>query len=249
MDLAFAVCRVTEGALVEDASPEALSDLPKLLECGGPGTPDSHELGPMDEAEAVVRDHLRLLLAPPSQRRRPLAGATNFVDVAAKRDRVAVDDARDDRRKLPRADRGHGFVDETQPLLGLSQPDEGVALLHDSDGSQVWVAEPLPNLGRLGCGRVGILELASGRVLQEHGDEEVSALGTVRLLRLEQPVAAREPAERRPELPSEQHAVAHPEGAADGGPDGARGQMSAVCPLEPVDVVLVQAEHVGRPRE
>ncbi len=115
--------------------------------------------------------------------------------------------------------------------------------------SQVWVAEPLPNLGRLGCGRVGVLELASGRVLQEHRDEEVSALGTVRLLRLEQPVAAREPAERRPELPSEQHAVAHPEGAADGGPDGARGQMSAVCPLEPVDVVLVQAEHVGRPRE
>jgi len=96
---------------------------------------------------------------------------------------------------------------------------------------------------------VGVLELAPRRVLQEHGDEEVSALGTVALVRLEQPVAAGEPAERRPELAPEQHAVTHPEGAANGGPDLARGQMSAVCPLEPGDVVRVQAKHVGGSRE
>jgi hypothetical protein len=54
----------------------------------------------MHEAEAVVSHHLGLSLAPTCQCLRPNAGVVQLVNAPTERDRVAIDDAGDDRGKL-----------------------------------------------------------------------------------------------------------------------------------------------------
>jgi len=88
----------------------------RVLPCAG----HRHDLGAMNQAQTIVGHHVGLLLAPARQRRGPLAGAAQLVRVATERDRVAVDDAGNDRRQLPRGDGHHGFVDQAQAICRSS---------------------------------------------------------------------------------------------------------------------------------
>ena len=214
MDLALPVRSMPESPLVQYSLRELLGDPPRFLERVTPGAGERHDLGPMHEAEALVRDHVRLLLAPARQRLRPLARAPKLVHVTAERDRVAVDDAGDNRRELTRRDGHHGLVHEPHAVLGPSLPDERVALLHQRERHEVLVAEPLADLRDLRGARVRRRRSRPGRVLEKRRDQEIAALDAVGILALEQPLAAREPSARRGRLTEEEEVVADPPRAA-----------------------------------
>jgi hypothetical protein len=74
MDLAPAVRRKAERPLVQDSLREARSNPSRLLERVGPRPAESHDLRPVDEAQAPVGDHVRLVLAPAREGRSPLSG-------------------------------------------------------------------------------------------------------------------------------------------------------------------------------
>ena len=59
-----------------------------------PGPLELHDLGPMNEATARERNHLRLLLTPAGERLGPLPCSAQLVRLVAALDRAAIDDAR-----------------------------------------------------------------------------------------------------------------------------------------------------------
>jgi hypothetical protein len=67
VDFALLVERPAAGELVEDAGREALGRASRLDQSLLPGALQLHDLGAMHETQAVVRDHLRLTLAPATQ--------------------------------------------------------------------------------------------------------------------------------------------------------------------------------------
>ena len=61
-----------------------------LFESVRPGTPQLHDLGPVDETAAGEGHDVRLLVAPPCQGCRPLAGPAHLVDLLASHDHAAI---------------------------------------------------------------------------------------------------------------------------------------------------------------
>jgi hypothetical protein len=98
MDLPLSIVGLAAGELVEDTPREPLGGSPRLLQGLRPRSAQLHDLCAVDQAEAVVGDHLGLALAPPRKRLGPLPGSAELVGVATEGDRVAVDDPGDDRR-------------------------------------------------------------------------------------------------------------------------------------------------------
>jgi hypothetical protein len=72
MDLPLPIVGLAAGELVENPPGEPLGRSPRLLQGLLPRAPELHDLGTMDEAEAVVGDHLGLALAPPGEGLGPL---------------------------------------------------------------------------------------------------------------------------------------------------------------------------------
>jgi hypothetical protein len=130
VDLPLPVGGVAESPLIQDSLGETLGDPTRFFQRVAPRTTQRHDLGAMHQAQALVRHHVGLLIAPPRQGGGPLAGAAQLVHVATERDRVAIDDAGDDRRQLPRGDGDHGLVHQPQALLLPTLFDQGVSLLH-----------------------------------------------------------------------------------------------------------------------
>ena len=97
MDLPLPVRGVAESPLVQDSLREPLGDTTRFFKRVLPRAAERHDLGPVHQAEALVRHHVRLLLAPARQRLRPLPRPPKLVHVTTERDRVAVDDAGDNR--------------------------------------------------------------------------------------------------------------------------------------------------------
>ena len=102
MNLRLPIRSMAESALVQDSLRELLGDAPCFLERVPPGAAERHDLGAMHEAEALVRDHVRLLLAPARQRLRPLAARA---EARTRRDRTRSCCSRRCRRQPVRAHR------------------------------------------------------------------------------------------------------------------------------------------------
>jgi hypothetical protein len=66
MDLTLAVVRRAEGELIEDTFGEPLGGSLGCVQRVGPAADQLHDFGTMDEAQTVVGDHFRLLVAPPA---------------------------------------------------------------------------------------------------------------------------------------------------------------------------------------
>ena len=247
LDFPLAVEGAPRAALVQHTSAEALTGLLHLFQSGLPGPLELHDLGAMHQADAGVRDHVGLAVTPLGQGIGPLAGAAHLVRVLTELDRVAVDDAGDDRRQLARCDGHHGLVHQPEALLRPTLPHQGVALPHPRDRDEVWIAVALADRGSLRqrCIRgAGV----TSRLGPEHdGYQEIAALDTVATLPVEQPVAAAEPSARTGGFPAHEQVVPDPPGAARGAGDLAGIQVGVMGTLEAADVVVVAAEHVRRP--
>ena len=203
----------------------------------------------MHEADALVRDHVRLLLAPACQRLRPFARAPKLVRVAAERDRVAVDDSGHHGRQLTCGDRHHRLVHQPQALLGPPLTHQGVALLHDRERDEVRVAKPLCELRDLSGSRVDSGELAFPRVLEEARDQEIAVRDAFPTIALEQPLPTSEPAARGCRLSESEEVEADPPRAARSARPVARVLVRVKRLLEHRAVLMVEAEHVCRARQ
>ncbi len=225
------------------------ADASRLLQRGLPRSLELHDLGAVHQADARVRDHVGLPLAPECQGSGPLSSAAQLVRALTDRDRVAVEDPRHDRRQLPRRDRDHALVDEPEALLGSPQLEKGVALVHHADRDQVAIAEALTDVGGLGSQGACRFEVTLREVAEHRCEEEVAALDALLTVALEQPLPASKPSTCRRPLASHQEIQADPPRAERGSRHLARVEVGVVSALEAAKVFVVTAEHVGRRRE
>ncbi len=194
-------------------------------------------------------DHVRLLLAPAGQRVGPLARPAELVRALAERDRVAVDEAGDDRCEAVRRGEQHRLVEQTQPLLGSPEADERVGLVLGGEGDEVVVAEPLADPHRLGGTVVSCLVVAARSVREHPRNQQIAALDVVAAGALQEPLGPREPPVGRRRLAVQHPVEAEPEGRSRSAPGVVPLDVGPVRPLQRTDVLLVVAEHVGRGRE
>ena len=171
MDLALAVERLSAGELVEYPLREALGGSSGLLHGVLPVASELHDLGAMDQAEAIVGHHLGLGVAPSRQGIGPFPRVAQFVCVPTKGDRVAVDDAGDDRRELAGGGGDEHLVDQPQTVSDPSLLDQGTALVVPREPQQVPIAEPLGDPGGLGRGVMGGLVVAGAHLLEPDRDQ------------------------------------------------------------------------------
>ncbi len=231
-------------ALVQHTVAEALTGSLHLFQGGLPGPLELHDLGAMDQADAGVSDHVGLAITPLGEGSRPLARAAHLVRVLTELDRVAVDDAGDDRRQLARRDGHHGLVHQPEALLRPTLPHQGVALPHPRHRDEVRVVVALADCGSL---RPRCVRRAGVTGLEPDRYQEIAVLDAVTTLPVEQAVAAAEPAVRTGALPAKEQVVPDPPGAARGAGDLAGIQMAVMGTLEAADVLVVATEHVRRP--
>jgi hypothetical protein len=93
----------------------------------------------------------------------------------------------------------HQRVRCSVPLLDPSEADQRVTLLVHREREQVLVPEPRGDRGRFGRRVVRRLRIAFDDMLEHRRDDEVPALDAVRVLGLEQPLRAPEPAAGGPD--------------------------------------------------
>ena len=189
--------------------------------------------------------HVRLLLAPARQHRRPLAGATQGIDLVAAFDNAAVDEAGDDRRELTGARGDHRLVEHAQALLDPAELRDRSPFDVQRDRGEVGVGEALRDLDRR-AGRRARRLVVAGLLLVEHGrDEQIALLRARGAVRIDETLGATEPAHRGPELAAEQQDHRRPEGAAGCAQPVAFLEIEVVRALEGGQEVPLAAEHEG----
>jgi hypothetical protein len=221
---------------------ETLAGPPGFFQCAGPRTLHLHDLGAMDEAPAGEADQLGLLLAPPCQRVRPLAGAAQLVGLLATLDRRAIEQAGDDRRELAGAHRHHDLVQELEPRLDPALLRQDATLIEHGERDQICVAEAFADLD--GCDGRGDGRLVIARLLLLHHGrhQQVATFDAVALLPLEEPMGAPEPSGRARRLAAYSAERANPERAAHGAPRLAGVEVHLMRTLEKAQVLVVAAE-------
>ena len=127
MDLALPVERRRRRVLVR-AAREAFGRAANLGERVLPRPASLHELGAVHQALAGEVDHVRLLVAPASQRRGPLRGPPQLVQLAAGVDHPAVHQAGHQRRgQLPGHHGDHRLVQQGEALGYPVRPDQRIS--------------------------------------------------------------------------------------------------------------------------
>jgi hypothetical protein len=152
---------------------------------------EPHHLGPVHPAHAGKGRH-RVRLAELACSVRPLAGAVEVGDVAARADRVAVDDQGRVRIELAAQGGDARLVEQRAALGELSLLDERIALPLDGADLEAAVAEPAPDVFRLLRLREGALDVVMVERLQPELEREVS-VGCGLRLGLEQALRSLEP--------------------------------------------------------
>ena len=184
----------------------------------------------MRQATARERDEVRLPVAPVGESGRPFLRAPELGRVPAGEDDAAVDDPRDDRGQLAGRDRHHRLVEQPEPVLAAAESDQDMSLLVRREGEQVCVAVLAADRRRLGSGRRGGFEVTARLLLEDDGQEEISALHPIDAALLEQPLRAAEPAARASDVSAPREADAQPECAAKGLQALAGGEVRAIAP-------------------
>jgi hypothetical protein len=130
-----------------------------------------HDLGTVHQAPSSVRHEIGLRLAPGAQCGRPFLGALHVEDLLADLDHTAVDDAGGDRRYLARGHGQHGFVEDGQPRMGISQADECPSLGLAGHDHEIGIRVLGADLGSLreGGTRAGVVALVVK--LEPDGDQ------------------------------------------------------------------------------
>jgi signal transduction histidine kinase len=165
----------------------------------------------MDAAAACERTQLRLPVAPPRQRRRPLLRAPQLVDLLAREDDAAVHDPGHGRRQLAGRDGEHGLVQERETVGNAAGVDEDGALGVKGERGQIRITELLADLdGRRRRGRRA-LEVACGLVLEHDRHQHVALLDALSTGGLHEALGPAEPCGCRPELTVEGVVHADPE--------------------------------------
>jgi len=159
-----------------------------------PVTGELHDLGPVHEAQPVVRHHLRLRIAPDRECVRPLANVTELERVVAEVDRVAVDDPADHRRQGPGAHDDQNLVDQPEALVDPTELDQRAALLVAGEPGQVRVLEAFADRRGLDRRRMTGFPVVATHFRKPGRDQQVAALDAVDAGILEQVPPDLEPA-------------------------------------------------------
>ena len=170
----------------------------------------------MDEALAAIGHEVRLRLAPPTQRRRPLRGPPDVERRLAHLDHRAVDDPGDDRRHLTGGHRHHHLV-ELADAVGLpAAKHERLPATQAGERGDVRILEPLAE-PRRGAGFVDRdSDITTEQLVQRLGDQEQTALRTVGAGVLEEPAGAGEPSAGRCLLAAQEQREREPQRVAGG---------------------------------
>src|SRR6059058_1216378 len=244
LNLALEVARLGRGCLVHGLFEPSACAL-RLLQRVRPGALEAHQLRTVNQAAAGERQKVRLPLAPVGQCSRPLPGAAELVDLLARQDHAAVDDAGDDRRERFGRDRHHRLVQQAEPLPNAAVSDEDVALDVNGERKQVGIGEALADFGCRG-GRGGCaLPVAFRLVLEDDRHQHVPLLDALNLLPLEQPLCPAEPAGGRPHLSPQRELRADPKRATHCTPCLPGFGIGLAGPLQEPHPFVLAAEHVG----
>ncbi len=212
-----------------------------------PGTGQLEHLAAAHEAGAGKGRGIGLLGAPPRERRRPLAGARQRVDLVAGLEHAAVHETGEEGRELARDDRDHRLVEQREARVDSSEPHQGAALDVPRGGGQLRVAET--DADRHGVARGGErrVDHAARQVELGSGKREIAVLDAVD--RLDQPAAAGDPSVRGAELAAQERAERQPESGARSARRFAGRGVGPVKPFERALELELAAGHVGRDSE
>ena len=164
-------------------------------------------------------------------------------------DRAAIDEARHDRRELPRGHGDHRLVEQSEALVRPAQNDQEVAHRLLGDRHQLRVAKALTDLGGLPRSLDGAIEIA--RRLLPHGDgqQQVAASGAVALGPLHLPLGAGQPTAGPADALSQHQVDAEPDGAPQGVVVIAAVEIAMVGALERLNLFVAVSEHAGGGRQ
>ena len=211
-----------------------------------PGSAQAQDLGPVDQALAGEGDQAGLAVAPGGQRLGPLAGPAQLRHLVADLDHPAVDGARDRGRELAGHGRHHGLVEHGQASGDLAPGHRGRPLEELAEGHQVGLAGLAPDPGRPGRRRLGGGVVPGPELLHGRREQQVTLLGAVRRLLLEQPPGPGQPASPLGQLAPVEQQEAQPEGAAGGPPVVALACVDLLGPLQGGHGLGDPAAQVGR---
>ena len=158
-----------------------------------PGAVHRHDLGAMHEALTSIRNEIRLRLAPMAQRGRPLLGPAQIERLLAGFDRTAVHDPRDHRRHLAGRHRNDHLVEQRQSRRSVAEVDQRLPTTKSTEGHEVGIAESLSDGKRFGEVALRADQVALGEARQARRDQQVTALGAVQLVLVDQLMGAGQP--------------------------------------------------------
>ncbi len=153
------------------------------------------------------------------------------------------------RRQLARRDREHGLVQEREAGFDLPLLQSNSALLVASAGDQIQVAAALTDCGGVGGGGIRGLEVTRSEVLLDHRQQQITLLGALARVALQQPLGTAKPAGRAALLAAHVQAKAEPERAADGASALVGVHMSVVGPFKGPEVFIIPTDQVCRQRK
>jgi len=199
----------------------------------------------MRAAFAAIRHGAWLRGAPVVERVGPLLRAAHVVQLDARVDDAAVDDAGDDRHQLAGSDGDHHLVEERQAVGCLSEANQRTAAALAREVHDIDVAEPFADVLDIGEGRHRAGEITAGDLLEGVRQQDVAALDAVVLILIEQPAGAANPAGRARQLAGSHQHERHPECGARRARHLAVRQMQVVRACEEVDRVGIAAGEMG----
>ena len=178
---------------------EAFARAACLVQRVPPCSVELQHLRAMDETTSGERHHVRLQRPPLRESSRPFARAAHLVHLLAGKNDAAVHDPGNDRRDVLGGDRDHALVEQAEPFVHLSGPNQHVALAVDGKGEQVPVAKALADPNGISSGGGSRGEVPRSLVLEHHGQQQVAVLGAFGFV-FEKPLRTAEPPPCRAEL-------------------------------------------------
>ncbi len=234
------------GRLPVDPPRHALRCTAGLVDCLGPRSAELHQLGAVNQAGPAERDELGLRRAPARERGRPFARAVHHVELAAARDRGAVDEPRRHRSQAARRHGDHRLVQQRQATRDLPLAQQQPSFEAAPERAQVGVTEAVTVRRGLGRRRARAVHVAGRGQPMDRRQPQVALLDTVRFL--DETLGAREPSARTAHLPLRGQAKPQPERAARGALLIAGVDVQVIQALHERDVVVVFSDEPRRQR-
>src|SRR5215213_2643515 len=247
VDLTLPVAGTSDRSPIHRPS-GTLAGPPRLLDRVKPRTVKLYDLGAMYQARACECHHVWLLLAPSREGGRPLLCAAQLVRVLAAQDHAAIDQTADDRRQLPRSDRYHRLIQQSETLLDTPVFDQEDALRLYGQGEQIIIAKTLADLGGFGRDSSSGLVVTGSLLLKHERQLQIALLHALTSLAFDQPLRAAQPSCPTAHLSPDGQMHAHPERAARGTQRLASIKVDVIGTLHDAHVVAT-AEHVSRRRQ